>query len=261
MTLETIWLPIVVTVLAWWLSTGFLLILVRLPKLSYTPSLIALGGVALGGIWGVWTSAQSATLANVYSGFFCALAIWGWHEASFLMGKITGPRPLPCPAGATGLARFGYATAALIYHEIALFVTLLGLGLLTMGAPNQIAFWTFAALFFLRLSAKFNIFLGVPNMTDEFFPDHLEHLKSYLRKRPGNALMPVSLLTSTGVCFWLIVQMGQLEAGSPIATTFAILTTLIVLGALEHGFMMIPFSDAAIWRWAMPARPQPSGKD
>jgi putative photosynthetic complex assembly protein 2 len=201
-------------------------------------------------LWGLLASADNQTPAGIYCGFVCTLVIWGWHEASFLMGKITGPRPKPCPEGAKGWARFIYATATLIYHEVALFVTLLALIALTWGAPNQISTLVFGLLFVMRLSAKFNIFFGVPNLTDEFFPPHLEHLKSYLPKRSMNMLMPVSLFA----CMALIVMMTRALEATTTPVGLLILITLTALGMLEHFFMITPLPDATLWRWAVPAK-------
>jgi putative photosynthetic complex assembly protein 2 len=249
------WLPIAVTAFAWWLSTGLILLLVRLPRKAHDGLLVAFGGLALLAGWGIVASAQNQTPSGVYCGFICALVIWGWHEASFLMGKITGPRPDACPAGATGWRRFGYATATLIYHEIALFVTLVAIAALTWYASNPIGLWTFGLLFAMRLSAKFNIFLGVPNLTQEFFPAHLEHLKSYLPKRALNPLMPLSLILSAALAFWLWNLMTAVEPGSGVNTALAIVFTLTCLGIIEHLFMITPLPDAALWRWAIGMSP------
>jgi isopentenyl-diphosphate delta-isomerase len=169
------------------------------------------------------------------------------------MGKITGPRPAPCPPGCTGTRRFLYAAGTLIYHEVALFVTLCLIIALTWQAQNQIAAWTFGLLFVMRLSAKFNIFLGVPNLSQEFFPAHLAHLKSYLPKRSMNPLMPFSLIACTAALVWLALKLAQAYAqGAPQALGLTIITTLAALGTLEHIFMISPLPDAALWRWAMP---------
>jgi putative photosynthetic complex assembly protein 2 len=248
------WLPICTTIFAWWFSTGLILLLVRTPRARHTLFLTLFGAVALIAFWGLFASKQSQTSIDVYYGFFCALLIWGWHEASFLMGKITGPRPAPCPAGAVGWSRFRYATATLIYHEVALFVTLIIIGVILLSAPNQIGFWTFALLFAMRLSSKLNIFLGVPNLTEEFFPDHLEHLKSYLPKRPMNALMPFSIISCLLVLGWLWQQLATTTNQGDQATAIIILLTLTGLGLLEHIFMITPLPDAALWRWAAPLR-------
>jgi putative photosynthetic complex assembly protein 2 len=247
-----LWLPVAITVFAWWFSTGLILLLVRLPRTSHSALLIIFAGIGLIAGWGVVASAGEQTTNNIYCGFLCTLLIWGWHEASFLMGKITGPRPQPCPIGAKGLHRFGYATATLIYHEVALFCTLIAIAALTWQAANQISLWTFALLFAMRLSAKFNIFLGVPNLTEEFFPVHLEHLKSYLPKRPMNPLMPVSLLISLALAIWLWRSLIPPDQSDGETIALAIVLTLTCLGILEHLFMITPLPDAALWRWAVP---------
>jgi putative photosynthetic complex assembly protein 2 len=254
MTLASPWIGVGITVFAWWLSTGLILILVRLPRAVHLPMLIGFAAVASVAAWGIMASANNSGPLGVYCGFACALVIWGWHEASFLMGFITGPRPHPCPPEATGIARFGYATATLIYHEIALFLTLVAISVATWPAPNQTALWTFGLLFAMRLSSKFNIFLGVPNLTEEFFPDHLDHLKSYLPKRSMNALMPFSIVgcLAGGVLIWQQLAHATTQEGTTLALTIAL--TLVGLGLLEHLFMITPLPDAALWRWAAPVR-------
>ena len=37
---------------------------------------------------------------------------------------------------------------------------------LTWGGANQVGTWTFLVLWVMRLSAKLNVFLGVPNLTE-----------------------------------------------------------------------------------------------
>jgi putative photosynthetic complex assembly protein 2 len=250
MTWSEAWPPVAITVFAWWFSTGLILLLVRLPRHWHKGLLAACAMPAGLSIWGLIASADNQTPAGIYCGFVCTLVIWGWHEASFLMGKITGPRPKPCPEGVKGWTRFGYATATLLYHEVALFVTLLVLIALTWTAPNQMSALVFGLLFVLRLSAKFNIFFGVPNLTDEFFPPHLEHLKSYLPKRSMNMLMPVSLFA----CIAFIVVLSRALVTTETPTGLLILITLTALGMLEHLFMITPLPDATLWRWAVPAK-------
>jgi putative photosynthetic complex assembly protein 2 len=255
MTIASPWLGVGITVFAWWVSTGLILLLVRLPRAWHMSMLLGFGVVALAGLWGVIVSADDPTPLGVYCGFFCALLIWGWHEASFLMGVITGPRPEACPPEAHGWTRFRFAAATLIYHEIALFVTLIVIAAVTWQSTNPVAFWTFALLFAMRLSSKFNIFLGVPNLTEEFFPDHLAHLKSYLPKRTMNGLMPFSILAcaALGLYIWQQIMLEPSQSGKALA--LIMLLTLTGLGLLEHVFMITPLPDAALWRWAAPVRP------
>lgn len=252
MTLAELALPVGLTVFVWWFSTGLILLMVRLPPARYTLALGVFGLVALGALVAVALTARTDTPAAAAIGFVAALCVWGWHEASFLMGKITGPRPLPCPTGAQGWSRFKFATLTVLHHEIALALTALGLAGLVWGTPNTVAAWTFGILFVMRLSAKFNIFLGVPNLTDEFFPDHLRHLKSYLPRRPMSPLMPVSIIASLVLAAWL---MGQAQAASPDSAGsvgFVLVFTLTLMALIEHAFMVLPVRDAVLWRWAQP---------
>jgi putative photosynthetic complex assembly protein 2 len=250
MTWSEAWPPVAITVFTWWFSTGLILLLVRLPRHWHMGLLLACALPTSLSIWGLIASADNQSSAGIYCGFLCTLVIWGWHETSFLMGKITGPRPAPCPQGVKGWRRFGYATATLIYHEVALFATLLAIMALTWDSPNQISALVFGLLFALRLSAKFNIFLGVPNLTEEFFPPHLEHLKSYLPKRSMNVLMPLSIFA----CILLIVIMWRALPTTNLPTGLLILITLTGLGMLEHLFMITPLPDATLWRWALPTK-------
>jgi putative photosynthetic complex assembly protein 2 len=252
MTLAALALPVCVAVFAWWFSTGLILLLVRRPRAEHDALLVGYGGVALGAFAIVISTASRGDAAAAYAAFVCALIIWGWHEASFLMGRVTGPRPLACPPDAVGFARLRYATLTVLHHEIALAGTAGALAFVTWQGPNPVAAWTFLVLFVMRLSAKFNIFLGVPNLSDEFFPPHLEHLKSYLPRRPMSWLMPISVLGSLTLAGWCLIGADHAAAGSAPATGLALMFALTMLALLEHAFMVLPLPDTALWRWAAP---------
>jgi putative photosynthetic complex assembly protein 2 len=144
---------------------------------------------------------------------------------------------------------------------VALVVTAAAVVALTWGAPNPVAGATFLVLLFSRLSAKLNLFLGVPNFTEAFFPDHLRYLTSYLRRGPASALFPVSILA--GVTLAAVLARRALD---PDATLFAVtgaslVFTLTALALLEHAFMVLRLPDAALWRWAAPDLPNPLASD
>ena len=253
MTLLLIASAILFTVFLWWFSTGAILWLERRPRRAWSWSLIVTTVLALAGIAGLCASRSLATPAGAVCAFACAIAVWGWHEASFLMGLVTGPRTTHCPPGASGWRRFTLATSTLIYHEVALVVTAASILAITWGAPNQIGAWTFLVLLVARLSAKLNIFLGVPNFTDEFFPDHLRYLTSYLRKSPMNAMFPLSIAAGAALAAvqaWLAFDH---EASAFAVTGSSLIFALTALALLEHAFMVMPLPDAALWRWAVPA--------
>jgi putative photosynthetic complex assembly protein 2 len=115
-----------------------------------------------------------------------------------------------------------------------------------------VGLWTFAILLVSRLSAKLNLFFGVPNFTAEFFPDHLRHLTSYLRKGPTNALFPASLAAGVALA-WAAAMSGLRADSTPFEMVgYALVFALTALALIEHAFMVLPIQDAALWRWALP---------
>jgi len=246
----TLLLPFATVTLLWFFSTGAILWLNRLPRETHPGAITAATLLAGAAVCALIVSFGETGPAAAYLAFTAALVIWGWHEMSFLMGFVNGPRRAPLPAGLTGWRRFRASAATVIHHEIALAATLLAIIALGWGQPNQVGTYTFALLFALRLSAKLNIFLGVANLSDEMMPDHLAYLKSHFRVARMNPLFPLSILGSTALAYWLY------EAAADGADSgYALLFALTVLGIVEHGFMMLPLRDSALWHWAMrPAR-------
>lgn len=127
----------------WWLSTGIVLKMVWLGRGAARFSVAASTILALGGLYGLYRTRGVESTGAAYMAFGCALAVWGWHELTFLLGLVTGPRKLPCPTDARGWLRFGYATSAVIHHEVAIALTLLFIVALTWGGPNQVGTGTF----------------------------------------------------------------------------------------------------------------------
>ena len=249
-------LPVAYAVFVWWFSTGVILYLDGLPRRTFPLSM--LGATALLGVaaYGLVTSATDASVAGAYTAFTSALAIWGWHEMAFLMGFVTGPRRSALPDGCTGRRRFVLASQVVIHHELAIAATVVLVVALTWGAPNQLGAWTFVALWLLRLSAKLNLFLGVSNTAEAMLPEHLRYLGSYFGRRPMNPLFPVSAAASTVAAVALLAEAataGPTEPAASGAVGLTLLGTLVALGALEHGFFVLPFPADALWaRWARP---------
>jgi putative photosynthetic complex assembly protein 2 len=210
--------------------------------------------LAVASLVGLADASREATVAGVYAAFVWAIALWGALEIWFLLGQLTGPRSQACPAGARGWRRAGFAILAILYHEIALLVGALAVVAFTWGGENQAGAWTFALLWTMRLSAKLNLFLGVPILHEGFLPDQLRYLASYFRKGPINLLFPVSVTVSTAIGVWLVLQ-----ALAPAATEFEVaasilLATLMALAVLEHWFMVVPLPVEALWNWSMRSR-------
>ncbi len=235
------WLvPSVFVLCLWFFSTGAILWLNRLDRSTHPASIVGIAVLCGPAVCGVLVSAPETGEAASYLGFASALVIWGWHEASFLMGFVAGPRRLPATAGLKGWKRFSEATSAVIHHEVALFGTMLALYAICWGQPNLIAAHTFAVLFVLRLASKLNIFLGVPNIDADLMPAHLDYLKSYFRNAPMNWLFPFSFAGSIALAAWLY------QSGHPL------LFVLAVIGVIENTLLMLPLRDSKLWQLFTP---------
>ena len=244
--------PLLFATVLWFVATGFVLWLDRLPSSTWPASIVGAtiaSGFAMGGI--IATAPMTGSAA-AYAAFACALVLWGWHELSFLMGFVTGPNRAACPPGVTGWHRFRLAAATLIHHEVAMFVTVLVIAAATWGQPNQTATVTFVLLFVMRLSAKFNIFAGVPHLSTEMMPDHMRYLASYFRIRPPRLFYVLSLAAIVALAAWL--GNAALNARGGLATGYALAFALVLLAFIEHGFLVVPWQDSSLFRWAMKDR-------
>jgi putative photosynthetic complex assembly protein 2 len=125
---------------------------------------------------------------------------------------------------------------------------------ITLPGGNHVALWTYAILFFARISAKLNLFFGVPRINLEFIPKPLNHLKSHFRQGPISAFFPVAI---TGLSFAVACFAERVVSTSdPVAETgFILLTALSALALLEHWLMVLPLPDARLWRWMLPGQP------
>jgi len=235
----------------WWLSTGVVLRMVWLARATFRYSVGATTVLALAGLVGLVTSSHVASTGAAYLAFGSALAVWAWHELVFLLGFVTGTRREACPPGARGWKRFGYATAAIIHHEVALAATLAVIALLTWNAPNQVGTWTFLVLWSMRLSAKLNVFLGVRNLTEQFVPAHLRYMLSYFRRARMNPLMPISLVVAGAIVVRLAADALAVDATSFVVVGRTLVATLLALAVVEHVFLTLPLPDAVLWRWAI----------
>ena len=250
-------LPLLFATVLWFFATGFVLWLDRLPSSTWPASLVGATVASGFAMAGIIATAPMTGSAAAYAAFACALVLWGWHELSFLMGFVTGPNRSSCPPDAHGWHRFLLAAATLIHHEVAMFATILVIAATAWHQPNQTATLTFALLFAMRLSAKLNIFAGVPHLSTEMMPEHMRYLASYFRIRPASLFFAASLTTIAMVAAWL--GNAALQADGGLATGYALAFALVVLAFIEHGFLVVPWQDTSLFRWAMrPALEEPA---
>jgi putative photosynthetic complex assembly protein 2 len=239
--------PFLLTLFLWWFSTGAILLVMRQREAVVRIGFLVASVLALLALWGLSLSSRDVSISGVYVAFGCALALWGWNEMAFLLGHVTGPRRVEASPGARGWRRFVEAAEAVLYHEIALVLSVGAVALATAGGNNRTGLWTILILFAMRLSAKLNIYLGVSNTTEQFLPPRLAYLKSYFRKRSMNLLFPVTVsFASIGV--WLLWREAMLaQVNSVEGVSAALLATLLALGVVEHWFLVVPL-PAALFR-------------
>lgn len=247
--MTTLALSALFALLLWWASTGIVLYLDQRPRPTHARSLRGasiVGGLALAGLV---ATRDLATVGGACLAFTCAVLVWGWHEMSFLTGRVTGPRRHACPDGCAGLRHFRHAVEAIIHHELALAATLALVVALAWNAANWVGAATFALLWTMRLSAKLNLFLGVRNPGTELLPAHLRYLASFFGHRPYNALLPVSIAATALLVAWLSRSaLGATNAFE--ATAYGLVAALAALALLEHLFLILPWSVARLWGWS-----------
>ena len=251
----SIFIAMLASVFLWWFSTGAILLVVRLLEnhslLTRLKICIFSLPILAFGLWGIWQTSSNLTIVGSYSAFISAILVWGWIELTFLTGVVTGPNKSQCPKNIPLFEKFIRAWGTLAYHEVSL---LLALGLvisLAYGQENHFGIWTFTVLYFARIFAKLNLFLGVPHVNAEFIPEALSHLKSYFKISKLNWFFSISvtILTLTTVCW--VERLFTVQNSYEIIG-FSLLFTISLMALLEHWFMVLPIPDARLWRWMLP---------
>jgi putative photosynthetic complex assembly protein 2 len=243
--------PPVYAAFIWWFSTGAVLLLVGRGR-HIEPLTVAVAlSLVVGSLCGLAFSAGDAGIGGAYIAFTSTILLWGAQEIAFLSGWVTGPRPQACPARMTGSKRLGPALAAILYHELALLACGSAVVALTWKQSNQVALWTFAALWVLRQSAKINLFLGVPVTNDELMPEPVRFLKTFFNRKPIGAFFPVSVTLATAVLVILVQRIVEVAVTPFDIVGLTLVSTLFALGVVEHWFMLLPLPAITLWGWGM----------
>ena len=251
------WTAGLIAVFVWWFSTGVLLWRVRFADNAggdaHFRSVIYGLPMLFAGVVGLHVSLTDTSVTGVYVAFLSALGIWGWIELAFLSGVITGPSTKVCPPDTALWDRFQRAFGTVAYHETLLFAALMLIAYASYDMPNHFTALTFAVLFFARVSAKLNLFLGVPRINVEFLPRPLAHLSSHFRTAKMSLFFPIAVtaLTFAAGC-WTERAISAATDARQIG--FVLLSALTLLALLEHWFMVLRLPDQKLWRWMMPAQ-------
>jgi putative photosynthetic complex assembly protein 2 len=250
--LSTVTGAVLVAILSWWLGTGAILWLVRLPARLFRRSMSVLTVLGLLSLVGTAWSMRSPGSAGAYVGFVSVIVMWGWHEMAFLSGWITGPRRIAQDPQARGWQRFSLAVQALLHHELALLLNMGLLVLLQWGHPNHVALCTFALLWCMRVSSKLNLFFGVPHVGDQYLPAHLAYMGSYFRRSPVTWFFYFTISVSAGTWIWMVLEAQR--SSQALSTGWVLLASLLGLAIVEHVLMVIAVPLQRLWGWAMRQR-------
>jgi putative photosynthetic complex assembly protein 2 len=151
--------------------------------------------------------------------------------------------------GAQGWQRFKESVQVMLHHEVALLLNFGILWLMQKDQPNHVALCTYALLWFMRLSAKLNLYFGVPQNGAQYLPSHLVYLASYFRTRLITPWFVISISAAIGTWCWLVWQAQQ--GAMAITTGWVMLATLLGLAIVEHLIMIFPLPLERLWGWAM----------
>ncbi|MEM0977427.1 MAG: putative photosynthetic complex assembly protein PuhE [Pseudomonadota bacterium] len=253
--MTTIWIAIFAACFIWWFSTGAILYVVQVADrggdFAHLNVTIATAPFLLIAIYGSVSANQVLDILSVYLAFMSAIIIWGWFELAFLCGVITGPKPEPCPPTATGFERFLRGWGAVAYSEMCLLSIAVLLIFVTQDAPNKFGMWTFMILLLARVSAKLNLYMGVPHINTEFLPRPVRHLASHFKTAKMNWLFPVSITALAGtLALW--VERVPNAATEAAQVGYTLLATLTALALFEHWMMVLRVPDAKLWQWMLP---------
>ncbi len=246
--------PTIFALFVWWFSTGVIIYLDGLPRRTFKWSMLGATAMFAAALWGLAVTRDDTSLRGAYLAFTCGVLAWGWQEISFYMGYVTGTRREPCAENCSGLAHFGHAIQTSLWHELAIIASAAAVVACTWDGGNQVGRWTFMIMWWMHQSAKLNVFLGVRNLNEEFLPEHLRFLRSFLRKRPMNLLFPVSVTVSTVFAAELLGRAFAGDATPFDAVGYTFLGGLMVLAILEHWFLVVPLPAAALWSWGLKSR-------
>jgi putative photosynthetic complex assembly protein 2 len=246
-------LPSLFAMFVWWLTTVLIMYLDGLPQRTFKWSLLGATVLLGASLYGLYLGRNDTTLSGAYWAFAWGVVAWGWQEISFYMGYVTGPRREGCAPDCRGWRHFGHAIQTSLYHELAIIATSVVVVAATWDGANQVGRWTFLIMWWMHQSAKLNVFLGVRNLNEEFLPEHLQFLRSFLKKKPMNPLFPVSVTVSTVIATVLVRQaMQATDTFAAAGNTF--LAVLMILAILEHWLLVLPIPAAALWQMGLKSR-------
>jgi putative photosynthetic complex assembly protein 2 len=224
--------------LFWWLATGLIFMAQRQGTAAVVGSTLAT--LFLG--WSLVTLVRTRERLDARGttlNFLAGAMAWAWVSTVFLAGYLVGP-PMTEPLAAPGSWPLALeAIHATLYSDVSGLLVLAAVALATGYGRNQVGLWTYMVFWGAQQSAKLNIFFGVVNPGEQFFPPHLEFLVWYFGPRENQWLVYASVLLLGGTSWWTGAQ--ALRARDDYRRiACAVLATLLGLAALEHVVLALP---------------------
>jgi putative photosynthetic complex assembly protein 2 len=105
----------------------------------------------------------------------------------------------------------------------------------------------------MRLSAKLNLFFGVPQVGEQYLPVHLRYIASYFKSGRISPFFFFTMALSVVVWSWMV---WELHTGAVIISTgWVLLSSLLGLAIIEHLLMVFALPLQRVWGWAMKRSP------
>jgi len=256
----TVLAAVFTAIAAWWLATGVVIVLARQGDRRFGMVMALVTLIAFAGLAGLAFTLDGKTTASAYAAFFSALALWAWHETTFLIGLVTGPRRIGIADLPVETSRFRAAFLTVRDHELALAATAIAMLLFMHDADNKTGLMTFLLLWVMRISTKLNIFMGAQYAVSDMLPERLAYLKSYFRTDRTSRWFYVSLTGSFLLFSYLVVLVSGSQT-SHDTVKWSLLATFAGLALVEHLFLVLPVKDSALWSWAMARSEAKKDKD
>jgi len=249
-------ISIIFVLFLWWSLTGVILFIAKQGdfvggKYHLISSIFSFP-IFIGAWFYYVNSLNASNLLDIFIAFFASLIIWGWCELTFLTGIVTGFTGVNIERHQSEKQRFLNGLKSIIFNEVLLLLCLTIMAFLTVGKANNIGLYAFFILYVARISAKLNLFFGVPYINLEFLTNRLRHLEVFCRVAPIGTFFFVSFLVLSGLFGSLAVIVYSSGNTPTIQLGYFMLSTLAALAIVEHLFMAIPFRDAKLWNWMLP---------
>lgn len=82
-------------------------------------------------------------------------------------------------------------------------------------------------------------------------PPHLGYLRSFIRRKPMNLLMPFSVIGGTVVATILVQRAMAPGVGEVQAAGLSFLITMLILAVVEHWVLVLPLPFEKLWSWVL----------